>query len=128
MKISDWDFFRRKDGTVVLVGPIPFSSDLWKKGSVAWQDEDGGHGISSEEECAGWTLIDGARDFPEAKDPRLPYEFDLFYDFNRLSDIVEEFGSIEAAMADKHIASMCKSYEIDLRDPESIRNYNRKFM
>jgi hypothetical protein len=43
----------------------------------------------SEEEFGTWVLRSDLRDFPNAIDPRLPYEFDLWWDIKQLSELRE---------------------------------------
>lgn len=94
---------------------------------VHWQTDDHqSHGRSSRDEMDTWEFLEGVRDFPDAKDPRLPYEFDLHYDVHTLSQLVSEFNGLANCLKDKHIKAMCKSYGIDLRNPQTIRDYNEK--
>ena len=109
-------FYRRFDGEVVKTcgfGP----------GFVSWRTDGGHSSVSTPEELATWEWLESARDFPDAKDPELPSEFDLHYDTHTLSDLIREFGGLEAALKDKHIKAMCKTYNIDLRKPQTIRDY-----
>ena len=110
-------FYRRPDGVVVMThgfGP----------GYVSWRPDEGPSGSSSPEELATWEHLNGARDFPNASDPRLPSEFDLHYDTHTLSQLIWEFGSLDKCLKDRHIKAMCKTYKIDLRNPQTIRDFN----
>lgn len=113
-------YYRRPvEGDVVLTygfGP----------GYINYRTEKGPSGIASREEFDTWELMVGARDFINAEDPRLPSEFDLHYDTHYLSQLIAEFGSLSECLDDEHIVAMCKHYGIDLRDPQTIRDYNEK--
>lgn len=115
-------FYRRPvEGDVVMTwgfGP----------GYVVYASEDGPGARATRDEMDTWDFLEGARDFPNAKDPRLPYEFDLYYDVHRLSQLIHDFGGLESALRADHIKALCKSYGIDLRDPQTIRDYNAKFL
>ena len=121
-KVVGGGFYRRPiEGDVVLTYG---GSDEW----VHWQTDDGLYGRATRNEMDTWDFLEGARDFPDAKDPRLPYEFDLYYDVHRVSQLAREFGGLEYALKDDHIMGMCESYGIDLRNPQTIRDYNAKFL
>lgn len=70
--------------------------------------------------------LEGARDFPDAKDPRLPYEFDLWYAVHTLGQLVSEFDGLANCLKHKHLRALCKTYGINLRKPQTIRDYNEK--
>jgi hypothetical protein len=50
----------------------------------------GGH-QATEEETATWKPRLDLQDFPEARDPMLPYDFDLSHDIKRRSELVRAF-------------------------------------
>jgi len=54
-----------------------------------FDDENGGREVTIEE-FQTWKPRQDLRDFPNAKDPRLPYVFDLFWDIKYLSQLKEE--------------------------------------
>lgn len=56
--------------------------------SYAFDDDFGGRSIS-EGECSAWKARPDLRDFPNARDPRLPYAFDLHWDIKHHSQLVE---------------------------------------
>lgn len=63
------------------------------------------------------------RDFPNAKDPRLPYVFDLKWDFQYLSDFMREAKDEPALM--KEGQRLAKELGINLNDPQSLRDWNK---
>ena len=115
-------FYRRPvDGDTVL-------TSCYINGMVQWQTDGGEYGTVTRDEMDTWEFLVGARDFPDAKDPRLPYEFDLWYDVHRVSQLVQEFGGWGNVLEDEHIRALCTTYGIDLRDPQTIRDYHAGFM
>ena len=113
-------YYRRPvEGDVVMtygVGP----------GFVMFRTEDGEGTSGSRETMDAWELLEGARDFPNAKDPRLPSEFDLHYDTHTLSQLAQEFDGLDNAVNDPSVAALCRTYGVDLRDPQTLRDYNEK--
>ena len=113
-------FYRRPiDGDVV-------HTSCYINGMIHWQTDGGEHGQVTCEELSIWEFLNGAHDFPDAKDPRLPYEFDLWYDVHNVSQLVREFGGWDNVLGDEHIQALCSSYDIDLRNPQTIRDYNER--
>lgn len=49
------------------------------------------HDTILESKTRDWILRDDLKDFPNAKDPRLPYVFDLFWDIKYTSEITALF-------------------------------------
>jgi len=56
--------------------------------SYHYDDGKGGRAVS-EADFASWKRRADLRDFPNARDPRLPYVFDLFWDVKHLSELPE---------------------------------------
>jgi len=54
-----------------------------------FDDDTGSHTIK-EKECGGWKERRDIRDFPNARDPRLPYVFDLLWDIKYMSQLKQE--------------------------------------
>jgi len=52
-----------------------------------FDDDSGGH-LISKEDFFKWKIRNDLRDFPNARDPRVPYIFDLNYDLKYTSDVV----------------------------------------
>ena len=50
-------------------------------------DDDKGGRVALEEEWSKWKRRLDLRDFPNARDPRLPYVFDLLWDIKYISDL-----------------------------------------
>ena len=78
--------------------------------SYYFDDDNGSHTVSFDE-IRTWKRRTDLRDFPNARDPRLPCTFDLFWDIKYLSDLREaisnnhdELDSIRQAMAEHNIA------------------------
>lgn len=68
-------------------------------------DDEGGSHTASTETLSTWKPREDLADFPNARDPRLPYEFDLFWDIKYKSDLVrainnnhDDLDSIREAM------------------------------
>lgn len=53
-------------------------------------DDDEEDKLVTYSELASWTKRKDLRDFPNARDPRLPYVFDLFWDIKYMSDLRRE--------------------------------------
>lgn len=56
--------------------------------SYYFDDDRGGRTVHVDEFRASWRMRPDLADFPEARDPILPYTFDLFWDAKRRSDLV----------------------------------------
>jgi len=82
-------------------------------------------GQSTRDEMDEWEYLEGMQDFPDAEDPRLPYDFDLWWDVHTLSQFLSE-GSDAPGIDDPDVQEICRAYGIDLRKPETIRAYNDK--
>ena len=71
----------RPDGTIVRsYGATPSNS-------VTWYDNEGTYGHASHAEYATWKPRHDLKDFPNARDPLLPYVFDLYWDIKYLSEL-----------------------------------------
>lgn len=57
------------------------------RGKVQWHDNDGNVGSATYQEYMTWIHRPDLKDFPNAKDPLLPYVFDLYWDIKRLSEL-----------------------------------------
>ena len=75
-----------------------------------FDDDNGSHSVSYDE-IQTWKMRRDLKDFPNARDPRLPYVFDLYWDLKYLSDLKaaiennhDDLDSIRAAMTDHSIA------------------------
>jgi hypothetical protein len=71
----------RPDGTIVR------SYGVTRSNSVAWYDNEGTYGRASHAEYATWKPRPDLADFPNARDPLLPYVFDLYWDIKYLSEL-----------------------------------------
>ena len=73
---------------------------------------DGGPGRSApEKEVETWKPLD-IRDFPNAKDPRLPYTFDLLWDIEYMSQLRRE---LKGHPEEKEIRETMKEYGVELK-------------
>jgi hypothetical protein len=105
-------FHRRQDGSIALVGG-------WdaRERSVAYAlDDDAGVRIATEAEYEAWTAREDLADFPDARDPALPYVFDLNFDLKHRSALVRLLKDAEAP-ADE-IRAMMKDHGIVLDEAE----------
>jgi len=93
---------------------------------VSWRTEHK-HGQATREEMDTWEYLPYLRDFPNAEDPQLPYEFDLVWDVHTLSQLISEYNSFEDCLEDPDVRIMCNNYGIDLRNPQTIRDYNTRY-
>lgn len=73
-------FHEKKSGEIVLTTGS-YSN------RVSWRNNDGDIGSVSIQEYQTWKLRKDLQDFPNAKDPKLPYVFDLNWDIKYLSDL-----------------------------------------
>jgi len=113
-------YYLRPDGSVCLAHGV-------YNGTVHWcTDRPSVWGSSDCTEASTWTWLPDLRDFLDAEDPRLPYEFDLNHDVHTLGQLISEYDGLENCLADPDLMSLCKNYEIDLRDPQTIRDYNTR--
>jgi hypothetical protein len=55
---------------------------------VSYQFENGKFGTVSDIVFQAWKPRRDLKDYPNSKDPALPYEFDLHYDLKRMSDLI----------------------------------------
>lgn len=79
-----------------------------------FDDAHGGR-TASEDEWTTWVLRDDLRDFPNAKDPRLPYSFDLVYDAKYRSQLVQIF---KEGKEDDTLIEMMAEHGIELTKNE----------
>lgn len=61
-------------------------NNIKKTVSYYFDDDSGGHEVSFDDFYT-WTPRTDLRDFPNARDPRLPYEFDLYWDIKYVSQL-----------------------------------------
>ena len=54
---------------------------------VSWYDDNDNRGHATHAEYATWKPRPDLADFPNARDPRLPYVFDLYWDIKYLSEL-----------------------------------------
>jgi hypothetical protein len=64
---------------------------------VRFDGEEGSQAITYDEFSGFWKYRRDLKDFPDAKDPVLPSDFDLLYDVKRRSDLVALLGSGDEA-------------------------------
>lgn len=72
-----------------------------------------------------YELMPGVIDFPDAWDPRLPYEFDLWYDIKRTSELVRLLASAGAAEVE-HLYRLCGQYGLNIT-PRNLHDLLRKY-
>jgi hypothetical protein len=60
------------------------------KQEISYHFDGGDHLIASYDELRTWKPRRDLKDFPNAIDPRLPHEFDLFYDIKYMSQLKRE--------------------------------------
>ncbi len=105
---------RRKKAAIVIGGFYQMPNGIVAK-TYGWNGErrtvayfldgDEGYGsVAADELESSWRRRPDLRDFPNAKDPALPYVFDLNWDAKRRSDLVpllagEDADEVRAAMA-----------------------------
>lgn len=78
-------YYELPSGGVVKVVRVHRNPIDWEW-YVDYRDENG-HVSSGRIVLAFWTYRPDLRDFPNAKDPRLPYEFDLLFDIKHVSEL-----------------------------------------
>lgn len=83
-------FFELKDGRLVKT----YGANGTSK-TVQFYDNDRTYGSASYSEYAQWKRRPDLKDFPNARDPKLPYEFDLHYDVKYMSDLKRELGDAD---------------------------------
>jgi hypothetical protein len=83
----------------------------WEAMVVYYFDDDHGQRYASFDEVKTWKARVDLRDFPNARDPRLPYEFDLHWDLKFVSQLRQaiknnhdDLDAIRQAMADHSVA------------------------
>jgi hypothetical protein len=69
--------------------------------------------------AAKWQIRHDVQDFPNAKNPRLPYAFDLLWD-------LKYYSQLKGSVLTKKHHDCAKQHGIDLADPETVREYNRR--
>jgi len=111
-------FYRRGDGSIVKTHGTPTVD------TVAWVMDGKVFGTSTRDEMDTWEELK-LRDFPNAKDPLLPYGFDLLWDCHTLGQFLAQYGDNRKVM--KEGREMAKEYGIDLRKPDTVRAYNDGF-
>ena len=84
-------FHRSPEGRVARVFGW---SGLTRIVSFAFDDDTGAHKLP-EAEFSKWEYLPGLEDFPDARDPILPYEFDLIWDVKTRSGLVRLLGEPE---------------------------------
>ena len=72
-----------------------------------------------------YELMPEVRDFPDAWDPRLPYEFDLWYDIKLTSELVSLLASVGAAEVG-HLYRLCGQYGLNVT-PRNLQDLLRKY-
>ena len=107
--------YKRPDGSYVRVlqtggGLFASFADAQGKESV----------VSAANAASTWQLCPYLRDFPDAADPRLPYEFDLHWDVHTL-------GQLRAEGVEAHHRELAAGFGIDLDDPDTVRAYNLRY-
>lgn len=112
-------FYRRRDGSIVL-------THGGNKDHVYWRTDNEKSGTATREEMDTWEYLPELRDFPNAEDPGLPYEFDLYWDCHTLSQFWSE-GSDAPGPDDHLVRDLCHQYKLDLRDPQTVRDYNTRY-
>jgi|688.fasta_scaffold143125_4 hypothetical protein len=78
-------------------------------------DDDSGCHIVTYEEFQAWKQRIDLRDFPNARDPRLPYVFDLFWDIKYTSQLKDVFKSNSLPYEDiEEIKQVMREHNIEL--------------
>lgn len=80
--------YERPDGVIVMTCGYNALDKL-----VSWGDNDGDQGEATLDEFKTWKERRDLNDFPNSKDPVLPYDFDLVYDMKNLSQLKPELVS-----------------------------------
>ena len=96
-------FFKKPTGAII-------KTYIFSDGRVGYYDNDKCCGDVSIEEYKTWELLDIA-DFPNARDPKLPYVFDLRWDLKYMSDLSREINYHPEKV---EILNMMKKYNIKL--------------
>lgn len=81
-----------------------------RKKEVHYRTEDGPGRNATEKEVATWERLH-IRDFPNAKDPRLPYVFDLLWDIKYMSQLRRE---LRGHVDEKEIRQTMKEHGVTL--------------
>lgn len=81
--------------------------------------------LKVEEFLRHYELMPEARDFPDAWDPRLPYEFDLWYDIKLTSELVRLLASAGTSEVE-HLYRLCSQYGVNVT-PHNLHNYAQKY-
>lgn len=79
-----------------------------------------------DEFLAQYEFLPELTDFPDAWDPKLPYEFDLYYDIQFTSELVRLLTTCGPTKKD-HLLRLCSTYglNVSLRDlPQLARKYS----
>ena len=59
-----------------------------------------------------WKPRKDLKDFPNSKDPVLPYDFDLYYDLKRMSDLIDFVDQEDNPEVLQHLRSLVGEYKI----------------
>jgi len=115
--------YERPDGTIVKT----FSCNTMTK-LVGWRDDDTHEGEVSFDEFRNWKARRDLKDFPNAKDPILPYDFDLIFDLKYTSQLKQVLkndpdpGIVEMALEFGYItAAWIPGEELDGETPGVIQ-------
>ena len=84
-------FYELPDGRIAYT----YGYDGLKKTVSYYFDDDTAQDGVSFEKIATWTPRRDLKDFPNARDPRLPYVFDLYWDIKHLSELRREVSGHE---------------------------------
>lgn len=102
------------------------------RGRVQYRTEDEHFGCDYDD-CITWKQTD-LMDFPNAKDPRLPYSFDLHYDIKYLSELKHAIKHLEfrgTVLDEGDISSLkelCQHHNIDIDFPYTLYEKNKRMI
>lgn len=79
-------YYELPDGRIVRT----YAWDGRKRTVSYYFDDDSGTHVAMADDVANWKLRNDLGDFPNARDPRLPYVFDLFWNIKTVSHLKRE--------------------------------------
>jgi len=76
-------YYEKPDNKIVYI----YGANSPKR-EVRYYNSKNEHSIASYKDVKDWVLRRDLNDFPDTNDPKVPYVFDLFWDFKRESDLL----------------------------------------
>lgn len=92
MSIRLGSYYETDTGEIVYVFGVRDGTVMYR-----YEDDTDTPEVTLDDVNERWKLTD-LRDFPNARDPRVPYVFDLFWDIKYLSELKHELAKMADAM------------------------------